>query len=220
MSIPRNLAQFAFLDHPKVIAVSKGQPIGAIMQVYEGGHRDFGENRVQELVEKYKNGPKDIRWHMIGHLQRNKVKYIAPFIYLIHSVDSLDLLKTIDKEGKKNHRRISCLLQVHISQEATKFGLSAKGLLQLLEGKEWATMQHIDIRGLMGIATHTENKALIKKEFMGLQALFNSIKHLKNKPPVMETLSMGMSHDYRIAIAAGSTMIRIGSAIFGNRKQA
>ena len=191
-----------------LVAVSKNQSYSKIMEVYESGHRIFGENKVQELVEKHEKLPKDIKWHMIGHLQSNKVKYIAPFVDLIHSVDSKKLLKEINKRASQNNRIIDCLLQIHIAVEKTKFGLLEKDVNEILSVKN--QYKNVNIKGLMGMATFTNNKTQIKDEFNYLLSVFN-----KNK--VLNTLSMGMSGDYKIAIECGSNMIRIGSSIFGTR---
>lgn len=202
-----------------LIAVSKTKPADQIMEAYEAGIVDFGENKVQELVEKEQQLPKDIRWHMIGHLQRNKVKYIAPFVYLIHGVDSLRLLKEIDKQGKRLDRVISCLLQVHIAEEESKFGFSIEELNLLFEDPDFTSMRNIVIKGFMGMATFTEDPDQIKKEFMGLQELFKSFSSLhSDKSNVdMKILSMGMSGDFEIALESGSNMVRVGSSIFGSR---
>jgi len=201
-----------------LIAVSKTKPVEALLQAYEAGQRDFGENKVQEMAEKQTQLPSDIRWHMIGHLQSNKVKYIAPFVHLIHSVDSEKLLRAIDKEAKKAGRVIPCLLQVHIAEEETKFGLSDEETLAILQPSVLDSVPSVSIAGLMGMSTLTDNKAQIKKEFGHLKALFERIKKEVNHPRVeMKELSMGMSGDYAIAIEEGSTMIRVGSAIFGER---
>jgi PLP dependent protein len=201
----------------KIIAVSKTKPAEMVLEVYNLGHKQFGENKVQELVEKNEVLPKDIEWHMIGHLQRNKVKYIAPFIALIHSVDSFKLLKEIDKEGQKNNRVINCLLQVHIAEEETKFGLSAEELFDLIQTDDYLSLKNIKIKGLMGMATNTDDEGQIRKEFSSLKELFERLK--SSSPPNMEMseLSMGMSGDYEIAMEEGSTMIRVGSSIFGER---
>lgn len=202
----------------KLVAVSKTKPVESIKKAYEAGLRDFGENKVQELTEKYDKLPQDITWHMIGHLQRNKVKYIAPFIGLIHSVDSLKLLKEIDKEAAKNKRVISCLLQMHIAEEETKFGLSKEELESLLKSEDFKKLKSIKILGLMGMATFTENKAQIRKEFKSLKNLFDDIKNQGQHPNLeMKECSLGMTSDYKIAIEEGSTMVRVGSAIFGSR---
>ena len=201
-----------------LIAVSKTHPIERIMEAYEAGQRDFGENKVQELVEKYEALPKDIRWHMIGHLQSNKVKYIAPFVHLIHGVDSFNLLKEINKQGIKNERQIACLLQFHIAQEDTKFGLSLEEAKALLAGPEFSLLNHVRICGVMGMATFTENTAQIRKEFQNLHAIYQQLKssYFSSNAEFKE-ISMGMSDDYPIAMEEGSTLIRVGSKIFGKR---
>jgi pyridoxal phosphate enzyme (YggS family) len=201
-----------------LIAVSKTHPIERIMEAYEAGQRDFGENKVQELVEKYEALPKDIRWHMIGHLQSNKVKYIAPFVHLIHGVDSFNLLKEINKQGQKNGRQISCLLQFHIAQEDTKFGLSLEEAEAFLAGPEFSLLDHVRICGVMGMATFTENTAQIREEFQSLHAIYQQLKsRCFPSNPEFKEISMGMSDDYPIAIEEGSTLIRVGSKIFGRR---
>ena len=201
-----------------LIAVSKTKSNDEIMEAYNGGQRLFGENMVQELVEKYETLPKDIQWHLIGHLQSNKVKYIAPFVAMIQSVDSLKLLQEIDKHGQKNNRVIDCLLQVHIADEETKFGLDFDEIIDLLRTDEFAAMKHIRICGLMGIATNTENEKQIKEEFYELKTFFDGIKQsFFRKETSFDTLSMGMSSDYKIAIEEGSNMVRLGSTIFGQR---
>ncbi|MBS9522867.1 YggS family pyridoxal phosphate-dependent enzyme [Litoribacter ruber] len=201
-----------------LVAVSKTKPKEDLQEAYEAGIRDFGENKVQELVDKQPQLPSDIRWHMIGHLQRNKVKYIAPFVHLIHGVDSFKLLKEINKQAKKAERTIPCLLQVHIAEEDSKFGFDETELLQLIESGELKTLEHVEIKGLMGMATFTENEEQIRREFSGLKSLFDKLKTLPLPANMkMEELSMGMSGDYLIAQEEGSTMVRIGSAIFGAR---
>jgi len=201
-----------------LVAVSKTHPIERIMEAYEAGQRDFGENKVQDLVDKYEALPKDIRWHMIGHLQSNKVKYIAPFVHLIHGVDSFRLLQEINKHGQKNGRRISCLLQFHIAQEDTKFGLSLDEATAFLSSPEYQTFNHVQLCGVMGMATFTENTAQIRSEFQSLNAVFHALKstHFSAATEFKE-ISMGMSDDYSIAIEEGSTLIRVGSKIFGRR---
>jgi PLP dependent protein len=201
-----------------LVAVSKTHPIERIMEAYESGQRDFGENKVQDLVEKYEALPKDIRWHMIGHLQSNKVKYIAPFVHLIHGVDSFKLLQEINKQGLKNGRRISCLLQFHIAQEDTKFGLSLEEATAFITGPEFSLLDHVRICGVMGMATFTENTAQIRSEFQSLHRIFHALKsrHFSSTTEFKE-ISMGMSDDYPIAIEEGSTLIRVGSKIFGRR---
>jgi pyridoxal phosphate enzyme (YggS family) len=201
-----------------LIAVSKTKPISAIQEAYEAGIRDFGENKVQEMAEKAPQLPQDIRWHMIGHLQRNKVKFIASFVHLIHGVDSLRLLEQINKEGKKIGRVISCLLQIHIAKEESKFGLDEQELEEILFGNDVRQMEHIRIVGLMGMATNTVDSSLVQKEFSYLRALLEKYSREKLPPQIaLKELSMGMSGDYKIAQEEGSTMVRIGSAIFGER---
>ncbi|ELR71821.1 Hypothetical protein C900_02196 [Fulvivirga imtechensis AK7] len=202
----------------KLVAVSKTKPVSLLAEAYHEGVRIFGENKVQELADKYEKLPKDIEWHMIGHLQRNKVKYIAPFVALIHSVDSLKLLNEVNKQAKKNNRVIDCLLQMHIAAEETKFGLSEEELLELISSEEVGEMKNIRIVGLMGMATFTDNKEQIRREFRGLKKLFDKVSR-QNTPQnvIIKELSMGMSGDYEIAIEEGSTLIRVGSAIFGER---
>ncbi|MFC4873758.1 YggS family pyridoxal phosphate-dependent enzyme [Negadavirga shengliensis] len=221
MGIKENLEQLKITFKKQdclLVAVSKTKPPGAIKEAYEAGIRDFGENKVQELVEKAPQLPKDIRWHMIGHLQRNKVKHIVPFVYLIHGVDSLRLLKQINKEGEKVKRVIPCLLQIHIAKEESKFGLDEKELEDIIWGKEMQHMEFIKIKGLMGMATNTDNPETVRKEFGYLKSLFEEIKtKALPKQVEMEELSMGMSGDYPLALEAGSTIVRIGSAIFGAR---
>ena len=199
------------LSNITLVAVSKTKPVEDILELYDLGHRDFGENYVQELVEKSERLPKDIRWHFIGHLQSNKVKLITPFIYLIHGVDSLKLLKEIDKQAERNKRIIDCLPQVHIAQEETKFGFEEAELLGL-ELKQFANVR---IKGLMGMASLTDDINKIRIEFKSLKTLFEK---LKTQNPELTILSMGMSADYKIAIEEGSNMVRIGSLLFGERK--
>ena len=202
----------------RLVAVSKTKPNALILNAYEGGFKDFGENKIQDLVVKHEALPKDIRWHMIGHLQRNKVKYIADFVYLIHAVDSLKLLKAINKQGVKADRIIPCLLQVHIASESTKFGLNEDELFYLIESPEFEEMHNIQIKGLMGMATNTMDKNQVRTEFRYLKSLFDRLKDVYRSPRLdMKELSMGMSGDYEIAIEEGATIVRIGSAIFGER---
>lgn len=201
----------------KLIAVSKTQPIEKIQEAYDAGQRLFGENKAQEMMAKHAALPQDIEWHMIGHLQTNKVKYIAPFVALIHSVDSLKLLEEIDKQGKKAGRIVPCLLQVYIAKEETKFGFDAEEVISLLQSG-LSHLKNIEIKGLMGMATLTKNEDIIGKEFQALKKLFDSLG-LANLPAqvTMKELSMGMSADYKIAVQEGSTLVRIGTAIFGVR---
>ena len=200
-----------------LIAVSKTKPNELIQEGMANGHLDFGENKVQELVSKYENLPKNIRWHMIGHLQRNKVKYIAPFVHMIHGVDSAKLLKEIDKQGKKNNRKINCLLQFHIASESTKFGFNLDEVVSLQNEEFFIPLQHVNICGVMGMATFTDDDEMIRKEFNNLKSYFEKLKAHFN-PNDFKIISMGMSGDYPIAIECGSNMIRVGSAIFGERK--
>lgn len=200
-----------------LVAVSKTKPASDVMEAYEAGHRDFGENKVQELTQKAEELPKDIRWHMIGHLQRNKVKYIADFVHLIHGVDSLKLLKEINKQGRKVDRVIDCLLQMHIAEEDTKFGLDRDELKEILHSEQLKEMTHVRVVGLMGMATYTEDQDQVRREFKSLKLLFDEIKNSDHTNVQMNILSMGMSGDYAIALEEGSTMVRIGSTIFGTR---
>ena len=201
-----------------LVAVSKTKPIEAIQEAYETGHRNFGENKVQELADKFDHLPKDIKWHMIGHLQRNKVKFIAPFIHLIHGVDSFKLLKEINKQALKNNRIINCLLQFHIAEENTKFGLHLDEALSFISNQEFLELKNISISGVMGMASFTEDKSKIEKEFSSLIAIFDKLKTQFNNKDSFKWISMGMSGDYKIAINQGSNMVRIGSTIFGNRQ--
>jgi pyridoxal phosphate enzyme (YggS family) len=205
-------------ENVKLVAVSKTKPEEMIMEAYKTGHKIFGENKVQDLVRKYENLPKDIEWHFIGHLQTNKIKYIVEFVHLIHGVDSFKLLKAINKEAKKKNTTVNCLLQIHIAQEQTKFGFNKNELFEMLESEEFKNLENVKITGLMGMATNTDNKQQIANEFAGLKKLHSNLKNKYfGKEPHFKELSMGMSGDYKIAIANGSTMVRIGSAIFGAR---
>lgn len=208
----------AIPKHVKLVAVSKTKPNEDILEAYQMGHKIFGENKVQELCQKAENLPKDIEWHYIGHLQTNKVKYIAPFVSLIHAVDSLKLLKEINKQGRKNDRIIRCLLQFHIANEDTKFGLNIEEATEILESESFKNMQNVQIAGVMGMATNTDNEHQIREEFSNLKNYFKKIKnaYFSDNDSFIE-LSMGMSSDYKIAIEKGSTMVRVGSAIFGER---
>lgn len=197
-------------DSATLVAVSKTKPVTSLLEAYEAGQLDFGENKVQEMANKASVLPENIRWHMIGHLQRNKVKYIAPFVSLIHSVDSIRLLNEIDKQGKKNDRVIDCLLQVRIAQEETKFGLTFESCNEILGQNNYT---HVRIRGLMGMASFTDNQSQIESEFKSLARYYN--QHQEHYQ--WDTLSMGMSGDYQLALSCGSTMIRVGSRIFGAR---
>ena len=195
-----------------LVAVSKTKPNAAIMEAYDAGHRVFGENKVQDMVAKSEELPSDIKWHMIGHLQTNKVKYIAPFVSLIHGVDSLKLIKEIDKRAAQNNRIIDCLLQIHIAEEETKFGLSDIEATQVLVYSKH--LKNVRIKGLMGMATNTRDESIVRNEFAGLKELFLKFQSVSEH---LQIISMGMSTDYEIAIQQGSTMVRVGSAIFGRR---
>ncbi len=201
-----------------LVAVSKTKPASDILEVYETGQRDFGENKVQELLEKKEQLPGDIRWHMIGHLQSNKVKYILPFVSLIHSVDSLKLMAAINKEAVKKDKIQDCLLEIHIAKEPSKFGFNFKTLLHILQEDEWTMYKNIRICGVMGMATFTDNKSQVRKEFHSLHQYFEQLKndYFRDKYSFRE-ISMGMSGDYRIAVEEGSTIVRIGTLIFGER---
>lgn len=200
-----------------LVAVSKTKPNKDIMEAYEAGQRVFGENKVQEMVQKWEDLPKDIEWHMIGHVQRNKVKYMAEFVSLIHGVDSPRLLKEINKQAKKHDRVIPCLLQIHIAEEDTKFGLDKAELHELIDSEEFKALEHIKIVGLMGMATFTDDMNQVRREFAQLKSMYDD---LKTKLTDINILSMGMSGDYTVAIEEGSTMVRIGSSIFGARNYA
>lgn len=216
MSIKENLEHIKkqLPAHVTLVAVSKTKPAEMIREAYEAGQRDFGENYVQELEEKHKLLPVDIRWHAIGHLQSNKVKYIAPFVHLIHGVDSLKLLQEINKQGAKNNRVINCLLQVYIASEETKFGFDLQECEELIGSSTLSGLPHVKVIGFMGMASNTDDEAQVRREFKSLKSLFDK---LKSKNPDLTVLSMGMSSDFKMAIEEGSTMVRIGSSIFGER---
>lgn len=221
MSVLRNIQEIRnhVPANVKLVCVSKFHPESAVLEAYEAGERIFGESRVQELLDKQPNLPADIHWHFIGHLQTNKIKYIVPFVDLIHGVDSLKVLKEIDKQAENAGRVVSCLLQVHIAQEETKFGFSAGELAEMLESDEFREMKNVEISGLMGMATLTDNSSQIRQEFRKLKVLRDEIKQLYfTLNNSFTELSMGMSDDYLIAIEEGSTMIRIGTSIFGVRE--
>lgn len=219
MSIKDNLVKIksSLPENVTLVAVSKTKPIADLMEAYDAGQRIFGENKIQEMTEKSEQMPKDIQWHMIGHIQTNKVKFMAPYVSLIHGVDSLKLLEEINKQALKNNRIIDCLLQIHIAEEETKFGLNEEELNELSASESFKNLKNIRIVGLMGMATFTENQIQIKKEFEHLKSIFDTLKNLNTENCQMNTLSMGMSGDYQLAISCGSTMIRIGSSIFGGR---
>ena len=216
MSIAANIRTITAALPPQVtlVAVSKTKPIEDILEAYTAGQRIFGENKIQEMAAKHDALPKDIAWHMIGHVQSNKVKYMAPFVSLIHGVDSLKLLEEIDKQAKKHGRTIDCLLQMHIAEEQTKFGMDENELLELLDSDTYKSLRNIQVKGLMGMATFTDNQQQIKKEFNLLKSIFD---RMASDHPDFEILSMGMSGDYSLAIECGSNMVRIGSSIFGGR---
>ena len=216
MSIKDNLENISLKIPSEVclVAVSKTKPISDILEAYEYGQRVFGENKIQELVEKHNKLPKDIEWHMIGHIQRNKVKYMAPFVSLIHSADSYRLIKEINKQGKINNRVINCLLQIKIASEESKFGFTEKDATDFLNSEEYESFKNIKIVGLMGMATFTDNQIKINQEFNKLKIFYNKLNRSNSQ---INKLSMGMSDDYPIAIRNGSTMVRIGSSIFGKR---
>lgn len=216
MSIKENLNHIKEMlpEHVTLVAVTKTKPVGDILQAYEAGQRHFGENKIQEMTLKWEALPKDIQWHMIGHVQRNKVKYMAPYVAMVHGVDSPKLLQEINKRAGQHRRTIPCLLQVHIAEEQTKFGFDETELQEYVASGDLKGLKHIRVMGLMGMATFTEDEHQIRKEFRNLKAIYDRLlKHL----PEMNILSMGMSGDYKIAIDEGSTMVRIGSSIFGPR---
>ena len=218
MSIQQNLNNIKsqLPAHVTLVAVSKTKPVADLMEAYNAGQRIFGENKIQEMTDKWEVMPKDIEWHMIGHVQTNKVKYMAPYVSLIHGVDSLKLLQEINKQAAKNNRVIDCLLQVYIAEEESKFGLDEQELEEVLKlvQHDKDNFKNIRIVGLMGMATFTENKNQIEKEFKHLKTIFDKLKTQNSE---LKTLSMGMSGDYQLAISCGSTMVRIGSSIFGSR---
>jgi pyridoxal phosphate enzyme (YggS family) len=219
MSIQDNLLKIKsqLPENVTLVAVSKTKPVKDLMEAYHAGQRIFGENKIQEMTEKWQQMPKDIEWHMIGHVQSNKVKYMVPYVKLIHGVDSLKLLKEVNRQAIRWRKSINCLLQIHIAEEETKFGLDEKELEELLNSDEFKEMKNINVIGLMGMATFTDNEEQIKKEFQYLKTIFDKVSKLKTDNCQLNTLSMGMSGDYQLAIECGSTMVRIGSTIFGNR---
>ena len=216
MSIASNLSKIkaSIPDNVSLVAVSKTKPVADLMEAYQAGQRIFGENKIQEMTDKWQEMPKDIEWHMIGHVQTNKVKFMAEYVHLIHGVDSLKLLEEINKQASKHNRIIDCLLQVHIAQEDTKFGFDENELLKLLLSKEFLELKNIKITGLMGMASFSDDENLVKKEFEYLKSIFDDLNINEYN---LEILSIGMSGDYKIAIDCGSNMVRIGSSIFGSR---
>lgn len=219
MSIKQNLNNIkqTLPEHVTLVAVSKTKPVSDLMEAYNAGQRIFGENKIQEMAVKHEEMPKDIKWHMIGHVQRNKVKYMAPFVSLIHGVESFKLLKEINKQAIKNDRIIDCLLQIKIAEEESKFGMSTKEASDILQSQEFSALKNIKVTGVMGMATFTDNTLQIEKEFSLLKTTFNNLKALNTENCQLQTISMGMSGDYQLAIACGSTMVRVGSSIFGVR---
>lgn len=219
MDIKQNLEHIKseIPEHVTLVAVSKTKPVSEIMEAYNAGHRIFGENKIQEMVEKYEQMPKDVEWHMIGHVQSNKVKYMAEFVNLIHGVDSLKLLKEINKQAKKHDRIINCLFQIKIAEEDTKFGMAAQEAFEILKSKEFSELKNICVVGVMGMATFTDDETQIKREFKALKSTFDAMKQYETFNFKPDTISMGMSGDYLLAIDGGSNMIRVGSSIFGER---
>lgn len=219
MSITKHLNQIksTIPENVSLVAVSKTKPVSDLMEAYNAGQRIFGENKIQEMTEKWETMPKDIQWHMIGHVQTNKVKFMAEYVSLIHGVDSLKLLEEVNKQAQKYDRTIDCLLQVHIAEEETKFGLNETELKEILNSETLKKLNNIQIVGLMGMATFTENQSQIKKEFQNLKSIFDNYKNLKSEICNLKFLSMGMSGDYLLGIECGGNMVRIGSSIFGSR---
>tara|TARA_R110002049_G_scaffold174462_3_gene341650 strand:- start:6696 stop:7433 length:738 start_codon:yes stop_codon:yes gene_type:complete len=219
MSIKENLNNIksTLPEHVTLVAVSKTKPVSDLMEAYNAGQRIFGENKIQEMAEKYEAMPKDIEWHMIGHVQRNKVKYMASFVSLIHGVDNFKLLKEINKQAQKHDRIIDCLLQIKIAEEDSKFGMSKHDASEIMQSKNVSELKYIRITGVMGMATFTNDQNKIKEEFNLLKSTSDDLKSLNTDNCKLQTISMGMSGDYQLAIACGSTMIRVGSSIFGAR---
>lgn len=216
MSVSENIKKYRseLPEDVKLVAISKTKPNEDLMEAYEAGQRIFGENKIQEMTDKWEELPKDIEWHMVGHVQRNKVKYMAPYVNLIHAVDSLKLLKEINKRAKQNERSINCLLQIKIAEEDSKFGISRQEAREILESEAYAEMKHVNIIGLMGMATFTEDEKQVRQEFDRLKS---ALDDFSQDFPELKEISMGMSGDYKIAVDCGSTMVRIGSSIFGER---
>ena len=219
MSIKNNLKNIKSVlpEHVTLVAVSKTKPVNDLIEAYNAGQRIFGENKIQEMAEKYEEMPKDIEWHMIGHVQRNKVKYMAGFVSLIHGVDNFKLLKEINKQAKKIERVINCLFQIKIASEDSKFGMTPEDASNIIQSKDFAELENIKITGVMGMATFTDNQSQIENEFKQLKSTFETLKVLNTNNCKLETISMGMSSDYPLAIDCGSTMIRVGCSIFGHR---
>jgi len=219
MNIQENLKAIksSIPEHVTLVAVSKTKPVSDVMKAYHEGQRIFGENKIQEMAEKFEELPKDIEWHMIGHVQRNKVKYIASFVSLIHGVDNFKLLNEIDKQAKKHNRVIDCLLQIKIASEESKFGMTPLEASDIIQSKDFSELKNIKVTGVMGMATFTDNLIQIEQEFKLLKSTFDNLKPLDTDNCKLQTISMGMSGDYKLAINCGSTMIRVGSSIFGVR---
>jgi len=219
MSITTNLNNITsqLPEHVTLVAVSKTKPVSDLMEAYKAGQRIFGENKIQEMVEKHEQMPKDVEWHMIGHVQRNKIKYMASFVSLIHGVNNFKLLKEINKQAIKHDRIINCLLQIKIASEESKFGMTALEANDILNSNEFRELNNIRVTGLMGMATFTDDETQLKKEFTHLTQTFNALKEYQTNNCNLETISIGMSADYRLAIDCGSNMIRVGSSIFGDR---
>lgn len=221
MTIQKNIQNIlsTLPEGVRLVAVSKYHPVEALQEAYDGGQRIFGESKVQEMTAKHEQLPTDIEWHFIGHLQTNKVKYIAPYVSLIHGVDSFKLLCEINRQGQRVGRTIPCLIQLHVAQEETKFGFSLDECRQMLTEGEWSALPYVSIRGLMGMASNTDDMAQVRNEFATLGKFFSQVKteFFSDKPEFRE-LSMGMSDDYPIAVEEGSTLVRVGSRIFGNRE--
>ncbi|MFV9551277.1 YggS family pyridoxal phosphate-dependent enzyme [Algibacter sp. PT7-4] len=212
-----NLIKTSLPENVTLVAVSKTKPISDLMEAYHAGQRIFGENKIQEMVEKHQKMPKDIKWHMIGHVQRNKVKYMAEFVNLIHGVDNFKLLKEINKQAKKHDRVIDCLLQIKIASEDSKFGMTFKDASEIIQSEKFSELENVRVTGVMGMATFTNDESQIENEFNRLKFTFNTLRALQSNYCKLETISMGMSGDYKLAIACGSTMVRVGSSIFGSR---
>ena len=216
MDISENIKKYKdeLPENVKLVAISKTKPNEDLMEAYNAGQRILGENKIQEMTDKWEELPKDIEWHMVGHVQRNKVKYMAPFVSLIHAVDSLKLLKEINKRAKQNERTINCLLQIKIAEEDSKFGISSEEAKEILDSEAYSKMENVKVIGLMGMATFTDDEDQVRSEFKYLKSVFDKFR---DEHPDLKELSMGMSGDYQIAVDCGSTMVRIGSSIFGAR---
>ena len=219
MSVSDNLLHIksTLPEHVTLVAVSKTKPVSDIMEAYNAGQRIFGENKIQDMADKYEAMPKDIQWHMIGHVQRNKVKYMAPFVALIHGVDNFKLLEEINKQALKHDRVINCLLQIKIASEDSKFGLAPQDAIDIIQSEAFLALKNVNIAGVMGMATFTDDETQIESEFKLLKSTFDDLKTINPNNSDFTTISMGMSGDYKLAIQCGSTMVRVGSSIFGLR---